>query len=329
MSEKKKILVLDGGGIKGVVAASFLATLEEATGKSIADYFDLVVGTSTGGILALGLGMGMRPAEIVSFYEQDGPRIFSQLNEFDKPVWWQRFLNKLSKNARAVKHLAKPKYTSEMLTDALTRAFGNKRLGDSKLRLVIPSFFAETNELYVFKTRHAPRFEHDHLKSVVEVAKSTAAAPTYFESHQYSSGGSLLDGGVYANNPVGVAITEAIGVLDWDRKNTFILRLGCTQEAIDTTSIKGKMDAGQIIDLMFRAQSEAANGMAYLLTGHTREQPKYFPIQPTVAKNQYQLDGTNKIKALKGIGHSEARNALPMMREYFLDERVEPFIPYR
>ena len=327
MSEKKKILVLDGGGIKGVVAASFLATIQEHTGKNVADYFDLVVGTSTGGILALGLGMGLSPREILTFYEQDGPRIFGQLNAFDKPRWHRRLTNGLMQRFKSAKQYVQPKHSSAQLEAALKRVFDGKRLGDSNLRLVIPSYFAESNELYVFKTRHAPRFEHDWKKTVLEVAKATAAAPTYLESHKYSSGGTLLDGGVYANNPVGMAIVEAIGVLGWDRENTYILRIGCTQESIDTTSITGFKDAKAMIELLFRAQSEAANGMAYLLTGHSIEKPKYFPIQPNVPKGKYGMDDTSKIQELKGIGSAEARKALPMMTKYFLDECAEPFVP--
>ena len=78
MQPKRRILALDGGGIKGVLAAAFLDTVENATGKRIADHFDLVAGTSTGGIIALGLGLGMSARDIVEFYAREGPRIFDQ-----------------------------------------------------------------------------------------------------------------------------------------------------------------------------------------------------------------------------------------------------------
>ena len=84
---KKRILTLDGGGIKGAFAASFLQTIEEATGKRIADHFDLIAGTSTGGIIALGLGLGMSTKEITQFYLNDGPRIFDQKNPLEKHGW--------------------------------------------------------------------------------------------------------------------------------------------------------------------------------------------------------------------------------------------------
>ena len=84
---RRRILALDGGGIKGAFAAAFLATIEEATGKRVADHFDLIAGTSTGGIIALGLGLGMSGREIVQFYVNDGPRIFDQQNSLDSNGW--------------------------------------------------------------------------------------------------------------------------------------------------------------------------------------------------------------------------------------------------
>ena len=74
--ERFQILSLDGGGIKGLFSAAVLAKLEEDLNTNITDHFDLIVGTSTGGIIALGLGLGMKPQEIVQFYVESGPQIF-------------------------------------------------------------------------------------------------------------------------------------------------------------------------------------------------------------------------------------------------------------
>ena len=72
----KRILAIDGGGIKGVFPAAFLATVEDTIKRNVADYFDLIVGTSTGGIIALGLGLGLSAKELLAFYEEHGPIIF-------------------------------------------------------------------------------------------------------------------------------------------------------------------------------------------------------------------------------------------------------------
>ena len=69
----RKILSLDGGGIRGVFPAAFLAKLEEQIGAPIASYFDLIAGTSTGGIIAIGLGLGIPASDILKLYEEQGP----------------------------------------------------------------------------------------------------------------------------------------------------------------------------------------------------------------------------------------------------------------
>src|SRR5713226_6315907 len=140
----RKILSLDGGGIKGVFAASFLASVEESLGARIGDYFDLIVGTSSGGILALGLGMELPAKRILEFYETCGPGIFrrSWLSRFYAPLFLGR-------------------YDPALLRRALQNVFGTAKLGDSKKRLVIPSMNLETGEVHVFKTAHHPRLQTD------------------------------------------------------------------------------------------------------------------------------------------------------------------------
>ena len=119
----KRILCIDGGGIKGALPASFLATIEEATGERVIDHFDLIAGTSTGGIIALGLGLGFSAAEVKAFYENDGPSIFATFGLF-----------------ASVRHVTKAKYEPTALRDALQKILGERRLGESATRLLIPAF---------------------------------------------------------------------------------------------------------------------------------------------------------------------------------------------
>ena len=167
---KKRILVLDGGGIKGAFAASFLQTIEENTGKKIADHFDLIAGTSTGGIIALGLGLGMSANEITQFYVNDGPRIFGQQNPLDEHGWFSRCASKLGGALSRGRQISAPKYDPSQLKKALERAFQSKRLGDSSVRLVIPAYHADKEDVYVFKTKHHQRFQMDWKESAVNVA---------------------------------------------------------------------------------------------------------------------------------------------------------------
>lgn len=136
----RRILCIDGGGIKGVFPASFLATVEDTIGKPASKFFDLIVGTSTGGIIALGLGLGLSAQQILAFYEESGPNIFDG-----------------NGGLRCFRWLIRSKYEPAALRTALHNVFRERLLGESKTRLVIPSFNIETGEAHVWKTAHHPR----------------------------------------------------------------------------------------------------------------------------------------------------------------------------
>lgn len=328
MNRKRRILALDGGGIKGVLAAAFLETVEEATGKKIADHFDLVAGTSTGGIIALGIGLGLSAREIVQFYVNEGPRIFDQASPLDQRGLFGRFFERFKGANRKARQLALPKYDSHGLRQALERAFKSNRLGDSRVRLVIPAYHADKEDVYVFKTRHHQRLQLDWRERAVDVALATAAAPTYFAAHHMPSGAPLIDGGIWANNPSGIAAVEACGVLGWTSDDLYILSLGCTEEAIDIPTEAGY--AGLLLKstaLFMQGQSRASVGTAMLLSGHSEADPRYFRYQPQVAPGKFSLDSIDMVNRLRGLGQACAREALPTLETRFLTEKVEPFCP--
>ena len=305
MNKQRRILAIDGGGIKGVFPASFLATVEDSIGNNVADYFDLIVGTSTGGIIALGLGLGLSAKEILAFYEESGPLIFSG----NRRLPW-----------------LKSKYNSGTLKTALEDCFAEKTLGCSKKRLVIPSLNLENGEVYIFKTAHHPRLERDYKKKAVDVALATASAPTYFPAHQSTAGTPLIDGGMWTNNPVGLAVVEAIAVLEWPRDSLKILSLGCTTEPLNVNQARrrsrGKLYwAFKAVEVFMHAQSHGSLGTAKLLAGHEN----ITRINPVVSPGRFNLDGVKEITSLKGLGDSEARDTLLKLREIFLGKPVEPF----
>lgn len=325
---KKRILTLDGGGIKGAFAASFLQTIEEATGKRIADHFDLIAGTSTGGIIALGLGLGMSTKEITQFYLNDGPRIFDQKSPLEKHGWLTFCASKFKQAFNSGKQIATPKYEPFELKKALERAFQDKCLGDSSVRLLIPAYHADNEDVYVFKTRHHERFQMDWKESVVDVAMATAAAPTYFRAHPMPSGSPLIDGGIWANNPAGIAAVEARSVLNWKNDDLYIVRIGCTEEALDIPIESGC--AGLLLkstDLFMQGQSRGSDGTAILLSDHQEEAPRFFRFQPKVSTGKFSLDGVSMIHRLVGLGAAEGRKALPQFERFFLDGEAEKFYP--
>jgi predicted acylesterase/phospholipase RssA len=324
----RRILALDGGGIKGAFAAAFLETIEEATGKRIAEHFDLIAGTSTGGIIALGLGLGMSAREITQFYVNDGPRIFDQNNPLNSHGLFSRFTSLLRSRKNSGKQIIAPKYDATELRKALDRAFQSKRLGDSAVRLVVPAYHADKEDVYVFKTRHHPRLQMDWKESAVNVALATAAAPTYFQAHPMPSGAPLIDGGIWANNPAGLAAVEARSVLGWKDDDLFIVRLGCTEEVLDIPVESGY--AGLLMKttaLFMQGQSRGADGTAMLLSDHRQEAPRFFPFQPKVSPGKFRLDGVEMIERLRGLGAAHGREALPLFEKHFLYEKAESFIP--
>ena len=307
----KKVLAIDGGGIKGAFPAAFLAALEEKWGQPIGSYFDLVVGTSTGGIIALGLGAGFSARDILDFYRRYGPKIFPG-----------------SRSLRELIAFVVSRYRASGLHNALVETFGERRLGESRLRLVIPSQSLETGEVHIYKTAHHERFDTDYVARMVDVALATCAAPTFFPAHRLPSGATLIDGGLWANNPAAVATVEALGVLKWAPGDVWLLSLSCTRSSLDmslaTSYSTGKLYWGaKLLDFIGAGQSSAATGTAQLLLGHE----KVFRIEPVVAEGRFPLDKHSEVEALAGLGATEARKAAPALAPFF-DATADPFEPF-
>lgn len=327
MEKIRRILSIDGGGIKGVLPAAFLATVEETTGKRIIDHFDLIVGTSTGGIIALALGLDLTAQEVLDFYETKGPKIFSQREQQGSIGGW--IVDRLYAKALTARRLLFSKYDPAALRIALEEAFGQRILSESRTRLVVPAFDRQRREVHVFKTSHHPKFVLDFKERAVAVALATAAAPTYLPSHFLGNGISLLDGGIWANNPVGIAAVEAVGVLRWPQDQIRILSIGCSEEAITIPSRAGILGLGfKMADILLLGQSRAAIGTAKLLTGHTDENKRLYRYQHIARAGEFALDATNRISALKGIGAGLAREAMSQVDSTFLGTPCEKFIPY-
>lgn len=324
---KRKILSIDGGGIRGILPAVFLAEIEEATGKRISDYFDLVVGTSAGGIVALGIGLGLRPREIVTFFEKYGANIFSQ-RASPRLLRVALYCPILALAIPPFRAALQVRYDSKPLQHALTEIFGDKTLGDSSVRLVIPSFNRERGEVHIFKTNHAHNLITDYKEKAVDVALATASAPSYFAAHEIRSGLSLIDGGVWANNPAGVGVVEAVGTLNYPRDSIYVLSIGCSESIISIPASGGTLTyAGKILDLFLRGQSRSSLGTAKILTGHTHNDPHVFRIDHVVPEGEAVLDSVQQIPRWRGTGVSLARDYCSQVMDVFLDQPCERFVP--
>lgn len=204
MSERPfNVLSIDGGGIRGIIPAVVLTELERRTGRRVADLFDLIAGTSTGGILAAALtvrdeagGLRWTAEELIDLYVSEGPEIFSQ-SLIDK------ILNPLG--------LLDERYDDKALERAINRYIGDARLTELATDVLLTAYDTEGRTPFFFKSHvaaGAPSWNH----RVSDAVRATVAAPTYFEPHLLTTAMqrySLVDGGVFANNPAMSAYAEA------------------------------------------------------------------------------------------------------------------------
>ncbi len=321
-SEKptRRILCIDGGGILGIFPAAFLAELERHLEHPIGAYFDLIAGTSTGGILAIGLAMGFPASELLGLYEKHGPKIFGQNHGL--------FINFINRGLRGFQRWYRRKYDSDELRAVLKDTFGNKRIGEARTRLMVPAWNPVAQCVYIYKTAHHPRLKTDYRSLAVDAALATSSAPTYFRHHITQQDVGLLDGGVWANNPVGIAAVEAIAVLGWPRHSLHILSLGCLTEAYTVPKWAGIGTLGlKTVKLFIDGQSHGAMGIAKLLTGHEHDRTAVFRVDHTVPPNAYAMDDMRVIQDLKGLGHTKARDRQPVLEPVFFYQPADAFMP--
>ena len=152
------------GGYRGLYTATVLAELEAVLGRPIASHFDLICGTSAGGMLALGLAAEIPASELKALFEDEGSRIFG--------------CRSLSR--RLLGFWLTAKHDSAGLREVLTERFQGTTVGDLKHRVLVPAVNYSTGRGQFFKTPHHPSFEFDHRMKIVDVALATAAAPVYF-----------------------------------------------------------------------------------------------------------------------------------------------------
>lgn len=199
-----KILSIDGGGIKGLYSATLLRHLEEKFSCNMSDYFDMLCGTSTGGLIALALSLNKPASEICRFYEEEGPKIFYQHHRNAR-------LNKIFGSLRQA--LWRGKFSDKPLKEALERVFGEAVISQSENLLCIPSYTITEARPWVFKFDHKEgNLDRDNSTRYVDVALATAAAPTYFPMAEIESRDrkQFIDGGVWSNNPSLVGFIEAL-----------------------------------------------------------------------------------------------------------------------
>ncbi len=216
-----RLLSIDGGGIRGILPAMLLADLERRTNRPIIDLFDMIVGTSTGGLIALALacpGEGGKPRhtarDVIRLYEVEGKRVFS------RSVWHK---------IRAVGNLAEGKYPSSGVEGVLEDYFGEARLKDALRDVVVPAYEIERRFPFFFKSSNA-RVKQYYDYPMKLVIRAATAAPTYFEPAKITIDApndyyALVDGAVFAYNPGMCAYTEVLSRFP-DNESIVMVSLG-------------------------------------------------------------------------------------------------------
>jgi patatin-like phospholipase/acyl hydrolase len=189
-----RILSFDGGGIRGLVTLAMLKKIQTEV-PNLVNQTDLFAGTSTGGIIALGLAAGKTVDELISLYLDNGEKIFDD-------SWFDNIVD-LGKIGGA-------DYSQDNLENILEKIFGPLKLDGLAKKVLIPSFDLDNENEDPNKRTWKPIFFHnfpgedsDGDRAVVDIALCTSAAPTFFPSHN-----GYVDGGVVANNPSMAALTQ-------------------------------------------------------------------------------------------------------------------------
>ncbi len=300
-----RILALDGGGLRGTFTAAVLAKwddmLKSGGGTDIVKHFDLVAGTSTGAILAIGLGLGMTPAKMLEFYKTQGPKIFPK--------------------DRKLRHWLKSKHESETLRSILEAVLKDRTLSkDSLCRLVLPTVRAINGESETIVTAHSLDRTGFSEISAVDAVLASSAAPTYFDEAVVDTAiaaESFLDGGIWANNPVLPAIAEAVSHLKIPLDRIDVLSVGTMANESDFSEALGKGIAGwapHSVDLFFAAQEHAAASLAdkfLSLSRHLRINQQ--------TPSEIKLDDKEAIEDMVQRGINVGKDSFLTVRSRFLD----------
>lgn len=311
-----RILSIDGGGIRGVFPAAYLAEIERRFlgGASVASRFDLIAGTSTGGIIALALGHGMTAKQALEIYTERGERIFPTKG-------------RIGTLARTLRWITKPKHDQDVLKNELLKVFGDKVLDLSAKRLVIPSFEGLHGEPFLYKTPHHPDYKNDRHKRFAHVALHTTAAPSYYPGVD-DDGFIMIDGGVWANNPVMNALVDALACYDVPRENIRILTIGTGEPkfTVDENARNGGAATWAFMrsfNAAARAQSKNALGQAYLLVG----KQNVLRIDAPESDKQIALDDVGRsLRELPDVARSLVEGSGHRVLDMFLQDEVDQYV---
>lgn len=341
-----RILSLDGGGIRGLYTARFLADLEAQLQRdgnphtALYEHFDLICGTSTGGIIALALALGMPARDLVQLYSSHAKDIFGAGRNLVSWLGTARYSNK------KLESLLKEKFAAYSID-------GNTRLGHARTRVCIPVFNAVSGKVSIYKTCHHKDFIRDYQIPAYQVGMSTAAAPTYFDpySPRYQADvteeeviiSHNVDGGIFANNPALIGLTEAHGCLAVPWADMRLLSIGTGRQAFTERPEQRRWGLVywarkmRILDMILHAQADHTDSVCQVLSrGAGREAPQAFLYDRVqfdfLSKQEYvDLDTTDpaKLAALQERASNHFRERGRRIIDQFCTGPAPAYVPCR
>ncbi|WP_404450300.1 patatin-like phospholipase family protein [Sutcliffiella horikoshii] len=214
-----KMLCLDGGGIRGVFTVSILQEIEQEYKQPIAELVDLVAGTSTGSIIASSISIKKPMKDVLSGYKKYGKQIFTR---------------------QAKVGLFKSIYSDRQLRRFIIDAFGNRRLKDITSPLLIPAVDLTHGRPFVHRSNYGNKASKDLTIHLWDAVLSSCSAPVYFPPNNIENNYLSIDGGLWANNPSLVCITEGLDYFKLKLEEMEILSIGTGLQKIDFTIQKNK-----------------------------------------------------------------------------------------
>ena len=227
---------------------------------------------------------------------------------------------------RGMAHLLVTKHTSEPLRRALEGVVGQRKLGESHTRLVVPAWHPVLERVYIYKTAHHPRLETDYNQPAIDAAMATAAAPTFLKPYMTESAVELVDGGVWANNPIGVATIEAIGMLGWPGDRLKILSIGTISEPGRLPRLRGKLPmAASVWVYSWLVRRTARSVLPRSSPAMSTRERRYGTSIRRRREGRYTLDNAQRISEMRDRAFAEAREQLPGSSDTFFQAPAENF----
>ena len=314
MSERprfRRVLSIDGGGIRGIIPAMVIAHIEKLMGKPAHELFDLMVGTSTGGILALGLAHPVpgKPAQfsarrVVRLYEEHGGKIF------EYSLW---------RKVRTVGGFLEEAYSHEVLEGILGEYFADSTLAECELPTMVTSYDIQNRRTVFLKS-----WRTDHGKIFCcDAARATSAAPTYFEPKPLETGDEsrvLIDGGIFMNSPSVAAYAEARKLFPDEPIALLSLGTGELTRPIPYEEARtwgSALWVMSLLDCMFDGVSKAADHQMRLFLGE-----RYQRLQTTLDYASDDMDDASKgnIRNLKQTARELIRANELVLEQFFAME---------